>query len=225
MLQICDAIDRLLDGGMEIGCITNFYGVPASGKTNIALMAACAAARKGKKVIFVDTESGFSIERLKQIAGSEVRAIANNIILLEPKSWSEQVEQIKKMEKFFKGDVGLIIVDSISALWRLEISDESAAKVNKELAESLALLSIYARKYSIPVIITNQVYEDITTGKTELSSKNIVKWWSKNLIELSKAGGQGRRIARVIRARSLAEGRAIEFEITGNGLRFIKEVK
>lgn len=219
--SVCSAIDKLLDGGLESGCITNFYGPSASGKSNIAFVATASALASGKKVLFVDTEGGFSIERLHQVCNGASQMIGDNIILLEPKNWEEQKEAIKKIEAF-KSGIGLVVVDSITALWRLAVNDNNAQTVNNELAYQLSLLSKIAREQNIPVLITNQVYSDIETGKIELSSKNIVKWWSKNLIELMHAGRSGCRIAIIKRARSLPEDKRIEFEICNEGLKEVK---
>ncbi|MBU3958144.1 MAG: DNA repair and recombination protein RadB [Nanoarchaeota archaeon] len=220
-LSVCPAIDKLLEGGLECGCITNFYGPSASGKSNIAFVAAASALASGKKVLFIDTEGGFSVERLRQVCNGVSQMISDKIILLEPKDWSEQKEAIKKLEAL-KEDAGLIVVDSITALWRLTVSDQNAQTVNNELAYQLSLLSKIAREQNIPVLITNQVYTDIDSGRIELSSKNIVKWWSKNLIELMHAGRTGCRIAIIKRARSLPEDKRIEFEICGDGLKEVK---
>lgn len=218
---ICPAIDKLLDGGLESGCITNFYGPSASGKSNIAFAACASALAAGKKVLFIDTEGGFSLERLRQICNGTSQAIGEKIILLEPKSWEEQKDAIKKMESLKEG-AGLIIIDSITALWRLAVNDSNAGAVNNELALQLSILSKLARELNIPVLITNQVYTDIDSGKIELSSRSIVKWWSKNLVELMHAGRTGCRIAIIKRARSLPEDKRIEFEICSDGLKEVK---
>ena len=216
-LTVAKPIDNLLNGGIESGCITNFYGVPASGKSQVALQACVACAISGKKAVFVDTEGGFSLERLEQI--SDGKETAKKIILLEPKSWKEQNESMMKLEKLCKKeDIGIIVVDSIVALWRLEITDSNFTEVNRELASQLALLSKIARDKDIPVLVTNQVYADIESGKLELSSKNIVKWWSKNMVELSHAGKTGCRMARIAKARSLPEDKQMEFQIVQEGL-------
>ncbi|MBU5574973.1 MAG: DNA repair and recombination protein RadB [Candidatus Aenigmatarchaeota archaeon] len=230
-LKICEPIDELLDGGVETGTITNFFGEPASGKTNISLCAAISCAKSDKYAIFIDTEGGFSSERLKQLT-ENAKEISRKIILFEPKTWKEQCYIINNLEKICKKyDVGIIIVDSIVALWRIEIGNEnikshenisSQMKINTELASQLAYLSRISREKNIPVIITNQVYSDFETGKTELSSKNIVKWWSKNLIEILKSG-RNKRIARIERARSLPENKAVEFEIKENGFKVLRK--
>lgn len=219
-------IDKLLDGGLETGCITNFYGPSATGKTNICLAAISSAAGKGKKVIYIDTEGGFSLDRFEQICNSTSKKFLEKIIFLEPKNWQEQVEQFEKLEKICaKEDVGLIVVDSVVALWRISITEANATEINRQLATQLSLLSKLARERAIPVLITNQVYSDIETGKIELSSRNIVKWWSKNLVELMHAGRTSCRIARIAKARSLPEDKTIEFEITGDGLREVSKLR
>ncbi len=218
-LSIAAPLDKLLDGGLEAGTVTNFYGPPASGKTNIALQAAVNCVNLGKKVIFIDTEGGFSLERIEQMSG-DAKKIADNIILVEPKEWNEQKREIRKIEKTCsKEPVGLVVVDSIVALWRLTITPDNATEVNRELATQLSILSKISRENKIPVLITNQVYADIDTGKIQMSSRNIVKWWSKNIIELVHAGRTGHRIAIIKKARSLSEDKQAEFVIAQNGLK------
>jgi DNA repair protein RadB len=53
-----------LGGGYEKGIISMIVGPAGSGKTNFSTLAACSCARE-KKVIFVDTEGGFSVDRVK----------------------------------------------------------------------------------------------------------------------------------------------------------------
>ena len=60
-------INSLLNGGYEKRIITTIYGPSSSGKSCLCIMAASETAKQGKKVIFIDTEGGFSIERASQI--------------------------------------------------------------------------------------------------------------------------------------------------------------
>lgn len=218
-IPVSEPIDKLFNGGIERGCITNFYGPPGSGKTQIAMVIASKLASKGMNVIYLDTESGFSFERLKQLCNNYEEAI-RKIILMHAYSWEEQKECINKISKIKNANA--VIVDSIVALWRLEINKENVFIINQELAKQLATLSKLASERSIPVIITNQVYSDLETGEIELSSRNVVKWWSKNLVELIHAGKPNHRIAIIRKARSAPEGRKVEFEIYEKGLREVK---
>jgi len=218
-LPICPPIDRLLEGGIESGVITNFYGPAATGKTNIAKCAVVSAVNAGKKVIYVDTEGGFSVERLEQMT-SPGKKYTDRIMLLEPKTWQEQGNAIRKLQVLCrKESIGLVVVDSIVALWRVTIDDTNHVSVNKELATQLSILSKIARENDIPVLLTNQVYSEPETGKIEMSGRNIVKWWSKNIVELMHAGRTSCRIARISRARSLPEDKTVEFLICDKGLK------
>lgn len=219
-LPVCAPIDKLLNGGLESGCITNFYGPSATGKSQIVMQAIVNCINSGKKAVLVDTEGGFSMERLEQVSGN-IKNASDKIILIEPKEWDEQKAAIRKLDKI-KDTIGLIAVDSVVALWRLTIDEKNAQEINKELAIQLSVLSKISREKNIPVIITNQVYSDIETGRTEMSARNIVKWWSKNIVELGHAGRTGCRFAVIRKARSLPEDKQIEFEICDEGLRETK---
>ncbi|TLZ91635.1 MAG: DNA repair and recombination protein RadB, partial [Methanobacteriota archaeon] len=52
----CRALDDLLGGGVEEGCITLLHGEAGSGKTNFCLQLARNVVRAGHKVIYIDTE-------------------------------------------------------------------------------------------------------------------------------------------------------------------------
>ena len=135
-------LDVIMGGGVEKGCLTQFYGPPGSGKTNIVLQLLVRSAKSGSKAIFVDTEGGLSIERIKQISNNEFDSFANNIIIFEPTSFNEQIDILKKVENLMdsKGeDIELIILDSAVALYRLKEGDST--QTNRELGQQMALLS------------------------------------------------------------------------------------
>ena len=60
-------LDRMLNEGYEKDVITTIYGPAGSGKTVLCMLCSINMCRNKKKVIYVDTENSFSIERLKQI--------------------------------------------------------------------------------------------------------------------------------------------------------------
>lgn len=204
-------LDKLLDGGIEDDVITNIYGPAGSGKTNIAIATAISCR---KKVIYIDTEGSFSLERFEQLGGKDLK----NILLMNVHSWKEQSEVITSLEKLAeKEKISLVVVDSLVALYRLELTDKNYQTINKQLATQYSVLSRITRKFKVPVLVTNQVYskgDDI-----ELTSRAIAKYWSKALVELKKLEKENVRIAILRKHRSLPEGRKIEFEITQDGLK------
>src|SRR5947207_16022264 len=82
----CRALDDLLGGGREEGCITLLHGEAGSGKTNFCLQLARNVVRAGHKVIYLDTE-GVSPEGLRPIRGDEFEVVAKNIPFSEPYSF------------------------------------------------------------------------------------------------------------------------------------------
>ncbi|PIO07833.1 DNA repair protein RadB, partial [Candidatus Pacearchaeota archaeon CG10_big_fil_rev_8_21_14_0_10_34_12] len=83
-------LNKWLFGGYEKDVVTMIAGPAGSGKTNFTILATCSQAKKDKKVIFMDTEGGFSVERVKQIVGESYEEILENILLLSPMNFEEQ---------------------------------------------------------------------------------------------------------------------------------------
>lgn len=208
-----EPLDGFLDGGVEHKSLTNLYGPPGSGKTNLALLVAMSCISRGSKVLYIDTEGGFSPERFSQITG-DFEKFSRSMILIEPKTFDEQDKTVMSLNKKLEG-VGLIVLDSLVNLYRLELDDENFQKVNKKLSAQLAELSKISRERDIPVLITNHMYSD--NSGTQPVSRDITKYWSKCLVELVKLE-KGKRIAILRKHRSLPEGREAHFQITENGI-------
>ena len=95
------------------------YGVPGAGKTCLCLHAALHFLQQGKKVIFVDTERGLSLERFQQLAGEHYQTYLQSLILFLPHSFKHQHETIQQV--FFlvtQGNIALVIVDTLSYYYR-----------------------------------------------------------------------------------------------------------
>ncbi len=207
-------LDKLIVG-LEKDIITTVYGPAASGKTNICMISAIEVAKEGKKVIYIDSEGGFSVERLKQLT-PDYAAILDKIIFLKPTSFEEQKNCFEKLNQLVNDKIGLVIVDSISMLYRLERRGEDP-EINRELGRQLAALNDICRKRNIPVIVTNQVYANFEDkNKVNMVGGDILKYWSKCLIELSNFAS-GKRLAVVRKHRSMGE-KELFFEIKEGGL-------
>ena len=157
-------LNRFLAGGYESDIISTIYGPGGSGKTNLCMLAAASCAKKNGKVIFIDTEGGFSIERFKQLFRGDKNLVSEalqNIILLKPTSFKEQERNFETLlVEIRRAKISLIIIDSIAMLYRLELADAIKTKeineiqnVNRNLAKQLRTLNEIARKKNIPIII------------------------------------------------------------------------
>jgi DNA repair protein RadB len=210
-------LDDLLEGGLEGGAITLFFGEAGSGKTNICLQVTSLVAAAGKKVIYIDTE-GVSLERLMQIAGEQYNEVLKNILFFEPQSFDEQEKFVDKAVKLAESslEVGVIILDSATIHYRLTRNDEERG-VRKSLSPQLAKLLAAARSKDIPIILTSQVYTDIEKGTFEPLGGHVLLHNAKAIVRLDKAGTSARR-AVIIKHRHLEEGRKADFKLTKDGV-------
>ncbi|HTZ41740.1 MAG TPA: DNA repair and recombination protein RadB [Candidatus Omnitrophota bacterium] len=229
-------LNKWLYGGYEKGIITMIAGPPGSGKTNFAVLAACSQAKKGNKVIFIDTERGFSADRVKQIAGENYQEILKNILLTEPGDFDEQKKFFATLNSQLKKEqISLIIVDSMAMLYRLELANargggeqergkDEVKEINQEVAKQMKILAEISKKQDIPIIITNQVYstfqseEDWKKGlerETNIVGGNLFQYWSKCIIELKNTGGKKKAL--LLKHRSLPE-KELGFEIRNEGI-------
>lgn len=226
-------LNTWLYGGYERDIITMIAGPPGCGKTNFVVLASCSQAKKGNKVIFVDTEGGFSVERVKQIVGTENNEdVLNNILLLKPTNFEEQKKDFLKLLNLVKKeDVGLIVIDGMAMLYRLELGeahnmkdDEKIREVNREMAKQMRVLAEISRKQNIPIVITNQVYlefipqEEFKKGverNTNIVGGDLFKYWSKCIIELKN--DNGKRKAILLKHRNLPQ-KEMDFLIKNEGI-------
>ncbi|WP_308573606.1 DNA repair and recombination protein RadB [uncultured Methanosphaera sp.] len=214
------SFDILLGGGIEKGCVTQFYGPPGCGKTNIALKILYEATKDGKKAIYMDTEGGISLERIEQIAGLDFDKIVNNIYLLEPKTFDEQFLQIKQIKEVLENDsdIDILIIDSIVALYRIEDGDPT--EINKRLGKLMSDLLILSREYDIAVVITNQIYSPFDSDDliVEPIGGTVLKYWSKVIVEIQKDLISNMRSATLKRHKTKPADSVINFEIVDMGI-------
>jgi len=215
-------LNKFLHGGYESDIVSVLYGGPGSGKTNFCLVAAVSQAKKDRKVVFIDSEGGFSVERMRQLVEGkeEEEKVMENILLMKPTNFEEQKKAFVELGKHLRKEVGLIIVDSITILYRLEFAnarekgEEEIQKINSELVRQIKTLAEIARKQNIPVLVTTQVYK--WEDQQNIVGGDILKYWAKCLIELEN--DKGRRIAYLRKHRSLPEDNLI-FQIYDKGVR------
>ena len=225
-------LNNWLNGGYEKDVITMIAGPPGSGKTNFSILASCSQSKDGKKVIFIDTEGGFSVDRVKQIVGENHEKILENIFLLKPTNFEEQKKCFEKLLIAVKKEqIGLIVVDGMAMLYRLELGDAVQSKndldiksINRDIANQMRVLAEISRKQEIPILITNQVYSGFVSeedwkkglkGETNLVGGDLFKYWSKCIIELKNESGKKKAI--LLKHRSIKQ-KEFSFEIRDEGI-------
>ena len=204
---------------LEPKTVTNFYGGPGTGKTNLCLMAAIECIKSGGCVTYIDTEGGFSKERLCQLT-KEPDHCLQKITLLEPKTFEEQGKVIRALEKE-KHKADLIILDSAVALYRLEYADPKAEtlEAHRELSKQISILSTLSRDKNIPVIITAHTFQNWDTGQNEVVGGDMIKYWSKAIVYLERTNKTSERKATIVKHRWVPEGGTVKFVIVEDGIK------
>ena len=139
-----------------------------------------------------------------------------NLLVFQVHSFEEQGDRVNKVARMAetRGELGLIIVDSLTVFYRLNHDDPL---VRNDFIRQIELLTETARKANIPVLVTSQVYSNINLGSIEFLGGHVLRHNAKTIIRL-ELRGKGVRSAVIIKHRSLPEGRNATYRITETGI-------
>ncbi|MFH0749157.1 MAG: ATPase domain-containing protein [Candidatus Bathyarchaeota archaeon] len=184
-------LDKILDTGMKRGEVTLVYGESGTGKTSLAIQCAFLCAKIGLKTIFIDSDRTFSSSRLVQIADKELKNISPLIFVVKPSTFHEQTLLVASLENYNLQNIALIIVDSITNLYKSELdSTEKIFVSNMKLNWQLAYLTEIAKLYNISILLTSQVRsifrEGLQNEEIEPIANRVLSFWSQKIIKLEK---------------------------------------
>jgi DNA repair protein RadA len=231
-----NALDKILDGGLETQTITEFYGEYGSGKSQIChqlcVNVQLPPERGGLNgaALYVDTENTFRLERIVQMAkhvGLEPEQVVKNIIYAEAYTSDHQMFLLENADEVIKANnVKLLIVDSLTAHFRSEyIGREMLAPRQQRLNKHMHKLIGLARAFNAVAVVTNQVMAkpDVFFGDAvHPIGGHIVGHTSHTRLYLRKASRGPVRIARLVSSPYLPEGEEI-FKVTENGIEDVSE--
>ncbi|NJE02484.1 DNA repair and recombination protein RadB [Thermococcus sp. JdF3] len=209
------SLDELLGGGIAPGVLTQIYGGFATGKTTLAVQVGLLS--RGK-IAYIDTEGGFSPERLSQMAtarGLDPEEALQRFILFTPSDFKEQRRSVGGLKKIVDGTFSLVVVDSLTAHYRVE---ENRRGLSAELGKQLQVLLWIARKNSIPVVIINQVHFDSRAERMKPVAEHTLNYRTKDILRLDRLNVPGLRVAVLERHRFRPEGGMVHFRITEKGI-------
>ena len=211
-------LSDILRGNIERKTITQIYGPPGVGKTNIAIVSTVNFVRRGYKVIYVDTEGGLSVERIRQISGKNFKRVLDNLIIYEPETFEEQSRILEKL--FYIDKIGLVVIDGISSLYRLELSNDIDKNIllNRILGKQILTLLKLAKKKNVAVLLTNQI-SDTYTGVKPIGG-TVLEYWSKTIIRMERMDDI--REAILEKHRYIKEGERVKFRIVNEGIEILK---
>lgn len=155
-------LDELLGDGWDSGFIVAIGGETGSGKTQLAFQSLGEAAKTGAPAVYIETERGrYRGNRVREIFSEEVQ---NNVYKVEAYNLDQQLAAYNTVKKQFD-ELSMVVVDSFTARFRL--TDDFSGRENftnrsEAFGRHLTALEELASVHDIPVLLTCQVYEDVS---------------------------------------------------------------
>tara|TARA_Y100000310_G_scaffold345257_1_gene463171 strand:+ start:4971 stop:5546 length:576 start_codon:yes stop_codon:yes gene_type:complete len=150
--------------------ISLVYGSPASGKTTLCCQL---VASSPGKVIFIDTENSFNIERVQAM---NPLIDLNNVILIKASRYSEQFAAVKSLSKV--KNISLVVVDSFTHYYRRKVQE--GIVIRPPTIRMLQML----KDLNVPVIVTSQVYS--FNGETKSIAYDLFQRFATYSIKLEQ---------------------------------------
>lgn len=176
-------------GGLPIGRISEFHGLPGVGKTSLSLQIISHAQALGKTCLFVDAEHAFDITHAEGL-GVDV----DNLIIARPVSGEDAFETIEQL--ISKGAIDVVVVDSIPSL---NPTPELEAELGKPTMGGQARLITSALRRLVPIIsrnnatvvLINQMRVNIMGGQYDpytIPGGKALQFYSSLRLELKRVG-------------------------------------
>uniref|UniRef100_A0A7S3D749 DNA repair protein RAD51 homolog n=1 Tax=Palpitomonas bilix TaxID=652834 RepID=A0A7S3D749_9EUKA len=228
-------LDKILQGGMETGSITELFGEFRTGKTQLChtLAVTCQlpldqGGGEGK-CLYIDTEGTFRPERLVSIAerfGLNGEEVLENVAYAKAYNSDHQNQLlIQAAALMAESRFALLIVDSATALYRTDYSGRGELSARQmHLAKYLRGLAKLADEYGVAVVITNQVVAQVDGAASMFAGANSAKPIGGNIIAhasttrlMLRKGRAETRVCKIYDSPNLPEAEAM-FAITQEGI-------
>ena len=215
----CPPLDALLGGGVETGALTEVHGEAGSGKTNLCLQMVREVARAGGRTLYIDSE-GVSMERLAQMAGPLLPEVEPRLFLDRVTTLAEQAKAAERAARIARAvtDVRLVVVDSATLLYRVQLADGDGAGERRALLRQLHGLQAAARQRGFALVVTNQVFSLPDEDGVRALGGHGLKHLAGCVLRLERGAGPGARSAVLVKHRSRPEGLTAGFRLGTRGL-------
>ncbi|MFX0019802.1 MAG: hypothetical protein ACFFBT_17555 [Promethearchaeota archaeon] len=176
--------------------IVSVWGDFGVGKTTFSLQKAINYASEKKKIIYIYTKPNFPFEKINNIVQKSVRNTLDNIIFIKSLNFEDLYSLVFNLEfividsyKKPNNIIDLIIIDSITDLYRLELNRESKEKnflLNYKLNQILANLFFLNKKYHINILVVNSQTNINQNGQLieVQSGGKVMDYWIDNSLKI-----------------------------------------
>ena len=189
-----EGLEKALGGGFPTGYLSEVTGESGAGKTQLLLTLLLAVQLPpphglSKSALYISTESALQTSRLDQISSNHPKLISlppdkrpslKRVLSIQTPDLESQ-EHILRYQlpiAIKRHDVGLVVIDSITANYRAEFERrdvgragaEAMARRSAQLMETAAILRELARREGIAIVVANQVADRFPSGATANTS-------------------------------------------------------
>ena len=220
-----NCLDQILGGGFSLGCISLVFGESGTGKTTLAMQCAVNHVRDNHSVIYVDSDGMFSLDRLSQIVYGDLSSVASSIMVFSPRTFQEQNQIIETLEGFISSRTKLVIFDTFSSLYRLELTDrEQTFGINRQMNRQLAYLAEISRRKGIAILLTSQVRSILEEERTkkkrsiEPVAARLLGFWSDLILCLRSTRSPTIKEAELLKPQESESASSCLIQLTGKGI-------
>ncbi len=212
---IKEVLDRLIPGVLH-----GVYGKAGSGKTTFCMHIIADYISSNNKVVVIDTENGFFMERMRDFVDVEREEVLDNILLRKVIDLNDLRRALNDVKGLINSrNISLIVIDSLSTPYRVEFKDEKNIwEVNRLMGRTILDLKKISFNHKIPVLATHQVYTDFDTGKLEVVGRDLIKYDFKVMLYIDYDQERDKRYLKLVR-HPFAESKEVSFTIKKEGFR------
>lgn len=191
-------INKTIGPSELIKGIFSIWGEIGVGKTIFAIQTAIINALNGKNVIYIYSKPNFPYERIKNIVQTNSKNLLDKILFIQVLDYQELYTIIFNLEFNIldnlsekDNNIDLIIIDSITNLYRLELNREKKEKnfiLNYKLNQILANLYNLNSNYETEILIINEVSRANINGQTIQiqSGGKIMEYWVSYSLKIER---------------------------------------
>lgn len=231
-------LDELLGGGIESMSITEVFGEFRTGKTQLC-HTLCVTAQLptdfgggNGKVVFIDTEGTFRPDRIVSIANRfsvDADTVLNNILYARAYTHEAQIDMLQAVSaKLVEERYALIIVDSVTALFRVDFSGRGElAERQQKLGQFMSKLMKLSEEFNVAIFISNQVVSDPSGGSMFVADPkkpiggHILAHASTTRLSLRKGRGE-QRVCKIYDSPNLPEAECV-YQLSDGGICDVKD--
>jgi len=178
--------------------ITSLWGDFGVGKTTLSLQTAIIYAVNKKKVLYIYTKPNLPFKKIRDVFENNLEDGLENILFIHTTNFDDIFNFVFNLEFIILNDLktedskfNLIVIDSMTDLYRLELNREKKGKnfiLNYKLNQIIANLVNLKQNYYIDILIINELSRRTQEGHTyEVESGgNVMRYWVKNSIKIER---------------------------------------